>query len=194
MSIKYPDLIGERIALRRLNVDNDVEELYAASHGENQGIWHFLFQSPFATSSDMAVFLREFVADPTTVSFCVVDLSSGKKIGMVNYINIVPEHKRLELGSLWYTPAFHRTYANTESMYMLLCHAFDTLKQRRVEWKCDNNNEPSKKAALRLGFKFEGIFRKHMIIKERNRDTAWFSIIDDEWEAAKKNLLGKLKS
>ena len=107
---------------------------------------------------------------------------------MVSFLNIVSDMRRLELGHIWYSPDYQRSNVNTEAIYLMLCEAFDRLKYRRVEWKCDSLNERSRSAALRLGFKFEGIFRQHMIIKGRNRDTAWFSMLDSEWTAVKKNM------
>ena len=96
--------------------------------------------------------------------------------------------QRLELGHIWYTPNFQQSNVNTETIYLMLCEAFDRHQYRRVEWKCDSLNTRSRAAALRLGFKFEGIFRKHMIVKNRNRDTAWFSMLDSEWSSTKKNM------
>eukprot|EP00026_Physarum_polycephalum_P017733 Phypoly_transcript_19058.p1 GENE.Phypoly_transcript_19058~~Phypoly_transcript_19058.p1 ORF type:complete len:199 (+),score=28.80 Phypoly_transcript_19058:132-728(+) len=188
----FPDLVGHKIKLTRLNPEADAEELYAASHGENALVWKYLLSPPFPSVEEYKKYLHSFA--PDIASYTVVDIKSGAKIGVVNYINIVPEHKRLELGNIWYTPKFHKTYANTESIYLMLRHAFVTLKLRRVEWKCHNENEPSKKAALGLGFKYEGLFRKHMIVKGENRDTAWFSIIDDEWEGVEKALQAKLST
>jgi RimJ/RimL family protein N-acetyltransferase len=107
---------------------------------------------------------------------------------MVSFLNIVPDAYRLELGHIWYSPEAQRTKVNTETVYLMLCETFDRLKYRRVEWKCDALNERSRAAAERLGFKSEGIFRQHMIVKGRNRDTAWFSMLDREWPSIKKNM------
>ena len=108
---------------------------------------------------------------------------------MVSFLNIVSDMRRLELGHLWYSPDSQRSNVNTEAIYLMLCEAFDRLKYRRVEWKCDSLNEKSRSAALRLGFKFEGTFRQHIIVKiRRNRDTAWYSMLDSEWTAIKKNM------
>ena len=107
---------------------------------------------------------------------------------MVSFLNIASDMLRLELGHIWYSPDVQRSNVNTEAAYLMLCEAFDRLKYRRVEWKCDSLNERSRSAAIRLGFRFEGIFRQHMIVKGRNRDTAWYSILDSEWAAVKKNM------
>lgn len=123
------------------------------------------------------------------------------------------EHNRVEIGSIWYSSKYQRTFANTESVFLMLQYAFEVAKIRRVEWKCNlffekhlcffllkylnvghNENEKSKAAALRLQFKYEGLFRQHMIIQGRNRDTAWFSIIDSEWPEAKQAIVDKMNS
>ena len=105
-------------------------------------------------------------------------------VGMAAFMNIVPEHRRLEIGHIWYAPSAQRTEANTEAAYLMMREAFDELGYRRVEWKCDALNARSRAAALRLGFTFEGVFRAHMIVRGRSRDSAWFSLIDTEWPAA----------
>lgn len=107
---------------------------------------------------------------------------------MVSFLNIDAEMRRLELGHIWYTLDAQGTQANTEAVYLMLCEAFDRLHYRRVEWKCDALNARSRAAALRLGFSFEGIFWQHMVVKGRNRDTAWFAMLDGEWPAIKQNL------
>jgi len=100
-------------------------------------------------------------------------------------MRIEPAHRVIEVGSIMYTPALQRTAGATEAMYLLARHIFEDLGYRRYEWKCDAFNAPSRRAALRFGYQFEGIFRQHMIVKKRNRDTAWFSMLDTEWPARK---------
>lgn len=107
---------------------------------------------------------------------------------MITIMSIVPEFGRAELGHIWYDVDVHRSRVNTESTFLLLTYLFDTLGYRRVEWKCDNRNAASKAAAQRLGFRYEGTFRKHMIVKHHNRDTTWFSITDDEWPAQRQRF------
>lgn len=104
----------------------------------------------------------------------------------------MPEHLKIELGSIWYSPLVQRTAANTEATYLMLQHAFE-LGYRRVEWKCNAKNERSRRAALRMGFQFEGIQESHVIIKDRNRDTAWFRVLDREWPDVKERLEGMLE-
>ena len=113
--------------------------------------------------------------------------------GLASYLRIKPEIGTIEVGWITYAPNLQKTAEATEAMYLMMKNAFDNLGYRRYEWKCDNLNQKSKKAALRLGFKFEGIFRQATIYKKRNRDTAWFSIIDKEWEKHRKKYLSFLK-
>jgi RimJ/RimL family protein N-acetyltransferase len=101
---------------------------------------------------------------------------------------MLPQMRCLELGNIWYSPIVHHTKINTETIYLMLSEAFDVLEYRRVEWKCDALNARSRAAALRLGFNFEGVFRQHYIIKRRNRDTAWFAMLDSDWPAVKSNM------
>jgi RimJ/RimL family protein N-acetyltransferase len=117
-----------------------------------------------------------------------VESRGAGPVGMAAFMNIVPEHRRLEIGHIWYAPSAQRTEANTEAAYLMMREAFDELGYRRVEWKCDALNERSRAAALRLGFAFEGVFRKHMIVRGRSRDSAWFSLLDAQWPAARAAL------
>jgi RimJ/RimL family protein N-acetyltransferase len=103
-------------------------------------------------------------------------------------LRITPAHRVIEVGSILYTPGLQRTAGATEAMYLMARHAFEDLGNRRYEWKCDALNAPSRRAALRLGFQFEGIFRQHMIIKGRNRDTAWFAMLDRDWPRRRANF------
>src|SRR5207248_8753548 len=110
-----------------------------------------------------------------------VDRKSERAVGYASFMRVEPVHRSIEVGNILYTPLLQRTRAGTEAMYLMARHVFEELEYRRYEWKCDALNEPSRRAALRLGFQFEGIFRQHMIVKGRNRDTAWFSMLDCEW-------------
>ncbi len=107
---------------------------------------------------------------------------------MVALLSIVPAHGRVEIGSVWYSPLVQKTKVNTEVNYLLLKTLFRDLGYRRVEWKCNNDNLASKRAALRLGFKYEGLFRQHMLVKGKNRDTAWFAILDGDWPALEEHF------
>ncbi len=100
---------------------------------------------------------------------------------MASYLRMVPEHGVIEIGHIWFSPGLQRTRQATEAIYLMSRHVFDDLGYRRLEWKCDALNEPSRRAAARFGFTYEGVFRQHLVVKGRNRDSAWFSIVDGEW-------------
>ncbi len=174
---------GQFIRLTPLDVAADVEELFAISHSddETRKLWHYMPRGPFADAQDQAAFLREWQATPNVVAFTVRDVATQFLLGSISIMSIRAEHGVAELGNIWYAPSAQRTKANTEACYLLLRHCFEDLGYRRMEWKCDSRNEPSRNAALRLGFTFEGSFRQHMLIKGENRDTAWFAILDHEW-------------
>ena len=181
---------GKFITLSPVNPETDVSDLYACSHGsdETEQIWTYMSYGPFDSEHSMQIWLEQGAKSEDPLFFTVHHLESKQRVGMVSFLNIASDMRRLELGHIWYSPDFQRSNVNTEAIYLMLCEAFDRLKYRRVEWKCDALNERSRTAALRLGFKFEGIFRQHIIIKDRNRDTAWYSMLDSEWTAIKENM------
>ena len=184
------DYEGKFITLSPVNPQTDVVELYDCSHGSvsKEQIWTYMSYGPFDNTHSMQKWLEQGAKSEDPLFFTVHHLESKQRVGMVSFLNIVSDMRRLELGHLWYSPDSQRSNVNTEAIYLMLCEAFDRLKYRRVEWKCDSLNERSRSAALRLGFKFEGIFRQHIIVKGRNRDTAWYSMLDSEWTAVKKNM------
>jgi RimJ/RimL family protein N-acetyltransferase len=199
-------LEGAIVRLVPLDPERDVEALYAASDGRpnswgerragsydpDTSIWRYMPAGPFRDSAELAGYLRTQVAAPDALCLCVTDPGSGQRLGVVNYQANAPEHLKVELGGIWYSPVAQRTGANTEAAYLLLEHAF-RLGYRRVEWKCDALNERSRRAAERLGFSFEGVQDAHYVIKGRNRDTAWFRIIEHEWPRVRQRLRGLLE-
>jgi RimJ/RimL family protein N-acetyltransferase len=156
-------------------------------------IWRYMGGGPFATLAEFVRYCEAQQQAPDGLCLCVVDLSSGAPIGMVNFMNNVPGHLKVELGGIWYSPLAQGTKANTEATYLMLGHAFQ-LGYLRVEWKCHVLNARSRRAALRMGFQFEGIQEAHMIMKDRSRDTAWFRILAAEWPAVAANLQSLLYS
>jgi RimJ/RimL family protein N-acetyltransferase len=194
-------LTGAIVQLRPLDLASDVPTLFAISNGQparlgereveeydaDALIWRFMGGGPFADADGLAAWLRIQVEAPNVLCLAVVERASGQPIGVANFMSNEPAHLKIELGSIWYSPLAQRTGANTEATYLMLRHAFD-LGYRRVEWKCDALNERSRRAALRMGFKFEGIQEAHYIVKGRNRDTAWFRMLDREWPAARLHL------
>jgi RimJ/RimL family protein N-acetyltransferase len=162
------------------------EELYAASHGPAGGeaLWRFLSYGPWPTLERFRDWLRDCAAVHDPIFYAIRD-GAGRACGMASYLNIAPKNASIEIGHIWLAPVLQRTQAATEALFLLMRHAMDDLGYRRLEWKCDALNAPSRRAARRLGFRFEGIFHQHMIVKGRNRDTAWYSLLDHEWPAVR---------
>ena len=158
----------------------------AAAHGEGADprLWDYLPYGPF--TGDREGFTRHLEAQAASTDPCfyaVVDAESGLAAGVVSFLRIEPAHGVIEIGHVWFGGPLQRTPQATEAIFLLARHAFEVLGYRRLEWKCDDANARSKAAALRFGFTAEGVFRQHMVVKGRNRDTAWFSILDGEWPA-----------
>lgn len=160
------------------------EQLYEASKGpENRSRFDFLFEQPPASLAEAQAWVLGASESADPLYSAVVDCASGRCEGRQALLHITPAHGVIEAGGIYWGPAIARTRVATEALYLHLRYAFDTLRYRRFEWKCNDLNEPSRRAALRFGFTFEGVFRQHMVVKGKNRDTAWFSIIDSEWPA-----------
>lgn len=180
------ELLGDGLRLRAVDPARDASELYACSHGSaaKEAIWTYMAYGPFRDEAALRAWL-EGCARSRDPRFLVVEArATGRPVGMAAYLGIAREQRRVEIGHIWYGPETHGTTTNTEATYLLLKAAFER-GYRRVEWKCDALNQRSCEAATRLGFEFEGIFRQHLIVKGRNRDTAWFAMLDDEWSRAR---------
>jgi RimJ/RimL family protein N-acetyltransferase len=169
--------------LEKLDQARQGADLWEAVKGHDR-IWTYMSYGPFADPDSFAHWLRERAALADPFSLAVVD-RSGRSIGITTLVEIRPAMRVVEVGHIVYSPALQRTPLATEAQYLLARHAFETLGYRRYEWKCNAFNAASRRAALRFGFTFEGIFRQHMIVKGRSRDTAWFSMLDSEWPARK---------
>lgn len=182
-------LRGRFFELSPIDPARDTLPLFEATHGspEKEATWTWLHDGPFPSADAMRAWMEGMAAEAAAVSYTAFERASGRPVGGCQYLNIVPAMRRVEIGRIWYEPTHRRTKANTEVAYLLLREAFE-LGYRRVEWKCDAGNEASRRAALRLGFSPEGLFRQHMIVKNRNRDTVWFSLLDGEWPAARARL------
>ena len=169
-----------------------VVRLDAARHGEalweelegHDRLWSYMSDGPFADRAAFSTWLtaRETLTDP--YYYAVLD-RDGRAVGVETLMSIRPEMRVIEVGNIMLGPSLQRSPLATETQYLLARYAIETLRYRRYEWKCYSLNAPSRSAALRFGFKFEGIFRNHMIIKGRSRDTAWFAMTDDDWPARK---------
>lgn len=182
--------VGTRIALESLDPEHHSADLFAVSSGspEAEAIWDWMPDGPFADAGSMAALLGERAGSPDLLAFAVIDRATQRAIGMACYLAVEPAARRLEVGFIWYALSHRGGRTNNQVMLLMLGEAFERLGYRRVEWKCDALNERSRRAALRLGFKFEGVFRQHMIVKGKNRDTAYFSMLDSEWPDAKAAL------
>jgi RimJ/RimL family protein N-acetyltransferase len=179
-------LDGRVVSIVPLDPVAHAEALFKGVCGEeNERLWLYLFEGPFATRAAFDSHLQQKATSEDPLFFAILDKPSGHAVGCAAYMRMEPTHRVIEVGSILYTPRLQRTIGATEAMYLMARHVFEDLGYRRYEWKCNALNAPSKSAALRLGFTFEGIFRQHMIIKRRNRDTAWFSMLDSEWPQRK---------
>ncbi|HWI75226.1 MAG TPA: GNAT family protein [Baekduia sp.] len=181
-------LTGARVRLERLDPVVHGDDLFVAG-GAAAGdplLWHYLPYGPF--DGDRAGFdahVRAQSASDDPWFYAVVDVASGRACGVVSYLRGDAANGSIEIGHIWFGAALQRTPGATEAIYLLARHAFEELGHRRLEWKCDAANARSRAAAERFGFTYEGTFRQHMIVKGRNRDTAWFSIVDGEWPAVR---------
>jgi len=175
-------LQGDHVLLRSL-VAADAGELYAGTHPPlgDPTVWTYMSDGPYADAGDLRGALIEAEASEDPLFFAVV--RGGRVLGRASYMRITPEFGVIEIGNIVFAPALQRTTAATEAIYLLARHAFDGLGYRRLEWKCNALNAASRRAADRFGFEFEGVFRNHQIVKGRNRDTAWYAIIDADWPA-----------
>jgi RimJ/RimL family protein N-acetyltransferase len=179
-------LEGRMVRIVPLDPSAHADALFNSTRGkENDALWLYLFEGPFATRAEFDLLLNQRASSEDPLFFAIVDKSSGDAAGYASYMRIEHAHRVIEVGSILFTPRLQRTVGATEAMYLMARHVFEDLGYRRYEWKCNALNAPSRSAALRLGFTFEGVFRQHMIIKGRNRDTAWFSMLDSEWPKRK---------
>lgn len=200
-------LTGNRIRLQPLELEKDVSPLFARSNGQPASIgdyaidaydpdmfvWRYLSDGPFADESALYDWLKIQVDAPDRLALAVYDIASNSPVGATNLMSNSPASLSIELGNIWYSPLVQKRGVNTESTYLMLKHVFE-LGYRRVIWKCDALNHRSRQSALRFGFQFEGIHDYHMIIKGRNRDTAWFRILDKEWDSVREALAARLES
>jgi RimJ/RimL family protein N-acetyltransferase len=171
---------GETVTLEPLDAGRHAREIYAAVAGADE-LWRFLPYGPFPTEEAFTSWVAQCAASSDPLFYAIVDRASGVPRGLGSYLRMVPQHGVIEVGHLLFTPPLQRTRQATDAIYVWLRHAFDDLGNRRMEWKCNALNVPSRRAAERFGFTFEGVFRQHMVVKDRNRDTAWYSITDGEW-------------
>jgi RimJ/RimL family protein N-acetyltransferase len=176
-------LAGRFCRVEPLDVERHARQLHDANSLDPEGrMWTYLFSGPFAKFEEYQAWLAPRPASEDPLFFAFIDLGRGQAVGLGSYLRIEPGSGSIEVGHLQFSPLMQRTPIATEAMYLMMKYAFE-LGYRRYEWKCDALNAASRRAAERLGFTFEGIFRQAIVYKGRNRDTAWFSILDREWPA-----------
>lgn len=175
-------LRGRYVLIRPLEPDADAQSLYAASHPPgDEEIWTYLPYGPYENAEAMRDALAAQAASEDPLFFTLAPLEGERPSGVASYLRITPEHGSIEIGHIWFGQPMQRSSAATEAIYLLSRRAFDELGYRRLEWKCNALNAASRRAAERFGFTFEGIFRNHMVVKGRNRDSAWYAIVAEDW-------------
>jgi RimJ/RimL family protein N-acetyltransferase len=181
----YPSIVtlkGSSTTLRAL-VPDDAKAIWPLVEGEgNAHLFTYLPDSAYPTYEDFTSAVLTKTQYTDTVFWVIVDNNFSSPVGWLSLHRIDTHSRVVEIGNILYTAGLKRTKCATEAIYLMARHVFEHLKYRRLEWKCDDLNSPSKQAALRYGFTFEGVFRKHMIYKGRSRDTCWFAIVDTDWE------------
>ena len=194
---KFPSkkrLIGKYCYLEPVNVKKHSKDLFKNFSKDKKGIdWIYMPQGPFKNEISLKKYLKDKNLTGNPFFYTIYSKRLKTFCGLASYLRIKPQVGTIEVGYITYAKNLQRTVEATEAMFLMMKNAFDKLGYRRYEWKCDNLNERSKKSAIRLGFKFEGIFRQATIYKNRNRDTAWYSVIDKEWKKHKKKYLTFLK-
>ena len=177
---------GRYCRVEPVDPGRDAVDLYAAYQLDKEGRnWTYLPYGPFDRLEDYREWLDRASAGGDPLFHAIIERRSGRAIGVASYMRIDAAAGVIEVGGINYSPLLQRTPAATEAMYMMMRRVFDELGYRRYEWKCDALNAPSRAAATRLGFQYEGLFRQATVYKGRNRDTCWFSILDREWPALK---------
>jgi RimJ/RimL family protein N-acetyltransferase len=178
-------LCGEHVTLERLDTGRHSADLWRAVSGHDE-VWDWLPDGPYASEAEFRQAVATKQAATSAVFLAIAQRASRRAEGYASYMRMEPAQGVIEVGNILLAPSLQRTTAATEAMFLMARHVFEDLGYRRYEWKCNAKNEPSRRAALRLGFTFEGIFRQHMVVKGQNRDTAWYSMLDSEWPARKK--------
>ena len=176
-------LEGRQVLLERLDADRHADELFAAFQGHGR-LWDYMAYGPFATAAEYRVWVEAMACQTDPWFFAIRHRGTGCAAGVASFLRITPAHGVIEVGHICLSPALQGTAAATEAMFLMADCAFGA-GFRRYEWKCNALNLASRRAAQRLGFSFEGIFRQHMVIKGRNRDSAWFAMTDQDWRALK---------
>lgn len=180
------DMVGDHVIVSPLDVARDARQLFEANSKALDGArFTYLPTGPFDDFDAYKAWLDGMAANSDPMLHTIIDVATNMAVGVAAFMRIDTNNGVVEIGNINYAPALSKTPGGTEAMYLMMRRAFDELGYRRYEWKCDDQNAPSRAAATRYGFTYEGTFRNHMIYKGRNRDTAWFSITVEEWPAIK---------
>jgi RimJ/RimL family protein N-acetyltransferase len=186
-------MAGRFCTVEPLDPARHAARLFAAYAEDSEGrLWTYLPRGPYATLDEYRSWAEAAQRGDDPLVHAIIDNASGAPVGTASYLRIEPSIGVIEVGSITYSPRLQRRPAATEAMYLMMRRVFDELGYRRYEWKCDSLNQPSRDAALRLGFRYEGLFRQASMTRGRNRDTAWFSVIDKEWPALRAAFEGWL--
>lgn len=183
-------LAGQVVRLEPMQADSHAADLYRAYSGHDE-LWDYLPYGPFSSAASYHRFCKETASGQDPYFYVLRDVSTGQCGGVASYLRITPQAGSIEVGHICIAPEIARSRIWTEAMFLMMQWAFDA-GYRRYEWKCDALNMPSRRAAQRLGFSYEGIFRQAAVVKGRNRDTAWFAVIDTEWPALREAYLAWL--
>lgn len=185
-SLGSKKLTGRSVILEPLDWTRHETNLAGCLTGAGtEDLWTFMSIGPFDQTAEFRPAFEPCIAKQDLRTLVITDEMTGQALGMASYMRIRPTHLTAEIGFIVFSPALQRTRAATEAIYLMIDHAVGGMGCRRLEWKCNADNAESKRAAARFGFTFEGVFRQHMIIKGKNRDTAWYSILDSEWSTLK---------
>jgi len=177
-------IAGRFCTVEPLDPERHAAQLFAAYAEDREGrMWTYLPRGPYASPDEYRSFAETACQNDDPLVHTILDNNSGEAVGTASYMRIEPSVGVIEIGSITYSPRLQRRPAATEAMYLMMRRVFDELGYRRYEWKCDSLNQPSRAAAARLGFRYEGLFRQASITRGGNRDTTWFSVIDSEWPA-----------
>lgn len=178
-------LTGRWCRVEPIDVARHAADLHGAfTVDEDGGDWSYLPYGPFATQSVFESWLTATCVSDDPIFFAIIELKTGKAIGLASYLNINRNHGTIEVGHIHFAQVLQRSRVATEAMYLMMGHAF-AAGYRRYEWKCNVHNQRSRRAAQRFGFSYEGVFRQHMVVRGHNRDSAWYACVDGEWTALK---------
>ena len=189
-------LVGNFVTLEPQNAELHGEELYDAGHSSDEAlrIWDYLTYGPWDNVQSYKNTLRAQSSSFDPIFFTIRSNTTSTACGQASFLDINAQNGVIEIGHIWFGTELQKTPGGTEALYLMLKHAMDDLGYRRMQWRCNALNQRSRKAAQRLGFRFEGIFHNHLIFKGKNRDTAWYSILDDEWSEVKELMSAWLSS